>query len=224
MRFIENSPVFLADRVTTPLLILHNDQDDAVPWYQGIELFLSLRRLGKEVYLFNYNGEPHGLRKRAQPEGLHPAHAAVLRSLPEGRAQARLDGERHPVPGARAREREVQSGQRPVAAERSSARGPEFRGQAAQLPCVNVHGSCTLSFRVPQPRHWPRFRRQTAGTGTLYITIPADSTSTDVLPSDVFPKLSKMINRPARPNYGHVRGAFRSPFRPQDRSQPETFA
>jgi dipeptidyl aminopeptidase/acylaminoacyl peptidase len=65
MRFVENSPVFMADRVKTPLLMLHNDQDDAVPWYQGIEYFLALRRLGKEVYLFNYNGEPHGLRKRA---------------------------------------------------------------------------------------------------------------------------------------------------------------
>jgi len=63
-RFIENSPIFWADRVKTPLLMLHNDQDDAVPWYQGIEYYLALRRLGKEVYLFNYNGEPHGLRKR----------------------------------------------------------------------------------------------------------------------------------------------------------------
>ena len=64
LRFIENSPVFMAGRIETPLLILHDDQDDAVPWYQGIELFLSLRRLGKEVYLFNYNGEKHGLRQR----------------------------------------------------------------------------------------------------------------------------------------------------------------
>jgi dipeptidyl aminopeptidase/acylaminoacyl peptidase len=64
MRFVENSPVFMADRVQTPLLMLHNDADDAVPWYQGIEYFLALRRLGKEVYLFNYNGELHGLRKR----------------------------------------------------------------------------------------------------------------------------------------------------------------
>jgi dipeptidyl aminopeptidase/acylaminoacyl peptidase len=65
MRFVENSPVFMADRVQTPLLMLHNDQDDAVPWYQGIEYFLALRRLGKEVYMFNYNGELHGLRKKA---------------------------------------------------------------------------------------------------------------------------------------------------------------
>jgi dienelactone hydrolase len=65
MRYIENSPIFMADRVQTPLLMLHNDQDDAVPWYQGIEYYLALRRLGKEVYLLNYNGELHGLRRKA---------------------------------------------------------------------------------------------------------------------------------------------------------------
>ncbi len=65
MKFIENSPIFMADRVTTPLLMLHNDADDAVPWYQGIEYFLALRRLGKEVYMLNYNGQPHGLTKKS---------------------------------------------------------------------------------------------------------------------------------------------------------------
>jgi len=63
-RFIENSPIFWADRVETPVMILQNDADDAVPWYQGIEFYLALRRLGKEVYFFVYNGEPHGLRRR----------------------------------------------------------------------------------------------------------------------------------------------------------------
>ena len=63
-RFLENSPIFRVDRVQTPILMLHNDNDDAVPWYQGIEYYLGLRRLGKEVYMFNYNGEPHGIRKR----------------------------------------------------------------------------------------------------------------------------------------------------------------
>ena len=62
--FIENSAVFRANRVNTPLLMIADDDDDAVPWYQGIELFLSLRRNGKEAYLFNYNGEKHGLRHR----------------------------------------------------------------------------------------------------------------------------------------------------------------
>lgn len=63
-KYLENSPIFHIKRVETPLLILHNDQDDAVPWYQGIELFLALRRNGKEAYLLNYNGEFHGLRRR----------------------------------------------------------------------------------------------------------------------------------------------------------------
>jgi hypothetical protein len=46
------------------MLLLHNDNDDAVPWYQGIELYLALRRTGKEAYMFSYNGEFHGLRRR----------------------------------------------------------------------------------------------------------------------------------------------------------------
>ena len=63
-RFIENSPIFWMDKVQTPVMILQNDADDAVPWYQGIEFFLALRRLGKPAWLFNYNGQPHGLRNR----------------------------------------------------------------------------------------------------------------------------------------------------------------
>ena len=58
-RYIENSPLFALDKVETPLLILHNDKDGAVPWYQGIELFTGLRRLGKPCWMLNYNGEPH---------------------------------------------------------------------------------------------------------------------------------------------------------------------
>src|SRR5262245_29697536 len=64
MRFLENSPVFHADKIQTPLLLINNDEDDAVPWYQGIEFYLALRRLNKEAYMFTYNGEKHGLRKR----------------------------------------------------------------------------------------------------------------------------------------------------------------
>jgi peroxiredoxin/dienelactone hydrolase len=65
LRYQENSPIWFADKVKTPVLILHNDQDGAVPWTQGIEYFTALRRLDKECYLFNYNGEGHGLRNRA---------------------------------------------------------------------------------------------------------------------------------------------------------------
>ena len=58
-QYIENSPLFALDKVETPLLILHNDKDGAVPWYQGIELFTGLRRLDKPAWLLNYNDEPH---------------------------------------------------------------------------------------------------------------------------------------------------------------------
>ena len=62
-KYIENSPIFFADRVETPLLIMHNDGDGAVPWYQGIEYFVALRRLNKPAWLLNYNGDSHNLRK-----------------------------------------------------------------------------------------------------------------------------------------------------------------
>jgi dipeptidyl aminopeptidase/acylaminoacyl peptidase len=64
LQFIENSPLFWVERVKTPYLTIHNDEDDAVPWYQGIEFFSALRHLGKEAYMFNFNGEKHGLRER----------------------------------------------------------------------------------------------------------------------------------------------------------------
>jgi dipeptidyl aminopeptidase/acylaminoacyl peptidase len=62
--YIRNSPLFNADKVTTPLLMMANDADGAVPWYQGIEYFSALRRLGKKVWMMEYNGEGHGLTER----------------------------------------------------------------------------------------------------------------------------------------------------------------
>ncbi len=57
--FLENSPLFSLNKVQTPVLIMHNDKDGAVPWEQGIEYFTGLRRLGKPAWLLNYNDEPH---------------------------------------------------------------------------------------------------------------------------------------------------------------------
>lgn len=62
LEFIENSPVFFAPRVNTPVLILHNDKDGSVPWEQGIEYFMALRRLGKPAWLISYKGEGHKTR------------------------------------------------------------------------------------------------------------------------------------------------------------------
>jgi dipeptidyl aminopeptidase/acylaminoacyl peptidase len=62
MHYIENSPLFRAPDIQTPLLMMANDNDGAVPWYQGIELFTALRRLDKPVWMLSYNGEPHNLK------------------------------------------------------------------------------------------------------------------------------------------------------------------
>ena len=62
--YLENSPLFKVPQIKTPLVIMANDADGAVPWYQGIELFTAMRRLGKKVWMLNYNGEAHNLRER----------------------------------------------------------------------------------------------------------------------------------------------------------------
>ncbi|RZS96667.1 S9 family peptidase [Cecembia calidifontis] len=68
--YIENSPLFFMDRVNTPVLIMHNDDDGAVPWYQGIEMFMALKRLNKPAWLLQYNGEDHNLRLRKNRKDL----------------------------------------------------------------------------------------------------------------------------------------------------------
>ena len=69
-RFIENSPLFHLDRVTTPIMWMENDADGAVPWYQGIEFYLAMRRLKKEAYMITYNGEGHNPSKRANQKDI----------------------------------------------------------------------------------------------------------------------------------------------------------
>jgi dipeptidyl aminopeptidase/acylaminoacyl peptidase len=61
--YIRNSPAFHADKVTTPLIILHNDKDGAVDFNQGITYYNTLRQLGKDVILLEYIGENHGLQR-----------------------------------------------------------------------------------------------------------------------------------------------------------------
>ena len=123
LQFIENSPVFWAERVKTPYLSIHNDDDDAVPWYQGIEFFTALRRLGKEAYLFNFNGEKHGLRERENQKywTLHQDeffdHFLLGRPRP-----AWMD---KPVPYLERGQRDVNALYKPAEAKPAEARAPE---------------------------------------------------------------------------------------------------
>jgi dipeptidyl aminopeptidase/acylaminoacyl peptidase len=68
--YLENSPLFTMDRVNTPVLIMHNDADGSVPWYQGIEMFMALKRLNKPAWLLQYNGEDHNLVQRKNAKDL----------------------------------------------------------------------------------------------------------------------------------------------------------
>lgn len=68
--YTKNSPLFKADKVTTPLLLMHNDKDGAVPWYQSIEYFTALRRLDKKAWLLQYNDEDHNLVERRNRKDL----------------------------------------------------------------------------------------------------------------------------------------------------------
>ncbi|WP_423186859.1 prolyl oligopeptidase family serine peptidase [Alishewanella sp. d11] len=63
--YIDNSPIFFADRINTPLVIQFGDKDGAVPWEQGIELYLAMRRLNKDVVMLHYEGEDHHLARFA---------------------------------------------------------------------------------------------------------------------------------------------------------------
>jgi dienelactone hydrolase len=57
--WIKNSPVFYANNVTTPVLIMHSRDDDNVPFEQSVEFFKALRRLGKKAWLIQYDGMGH---------------------------------------------------------------------------------------------------------------------------------------------------------------------
>ena len=116
-KYIENSALFYADKITTPLLFMANDNDGAVPWYQGIEFFVALRRLQKEAYLVVYNGDDHNPTKRANQKDIdlkmqgffahhlkgEPAPEWMVKGIPmlkKGRDQVKLaaDADGQPTP------------------------------------------------------------------------------------------------------------------------------
>jgi len=63
--YTRNSPVYYAENIKTPLLLLHNDKDGAVDWNQGVTYYNTIRRMQKPVVMLQYRGENHGLVKPA---------------------------------------------------------------------------------------------------------------------------------------------------------------
>jgi dipeptidyl aminopeptidase/acylaminoacyl peptidase len=59
--YIWQSPVILANRIQTPLLMMHNKEDMVMPFAQSIELFTGMRRLGNRCWLLQYDSEQHTL-------------------------------------------------------------------------------------------------------------------------------------------------------------------
>lgn len=59
--YFENSPILYANRVSSPLLVMHNRTDRAVPFHHGLEFFLALRRLGKRVWMLQYDDGGHSV-------------------------------------------------------------------------------------------------------------------------------------------------------------------
>lgn len=58
-QYIANSPVFQAEKIQTPLLMIFGTEDRAVDWRQGLELYITMRRLGKSCIMLAYQGEGH---------------------------------------------------------------------------------------------------------------------------------------------------------------------
>jgi dienelactone hydrolase len=59
--YLKNSPVLYADKVSTPLLLMNNKGDNIVPFSQGVEFFTALRRLGKRVWMLQYDNGRHSV-------------------------------------------------------------------------------------------------------------------------------------------------------------------
>jgi dipeptidyl aminopeptidase/acylaminoacyl peptidase len=87
--YLENSPLFHFPNVRTPVVVMSNDADGAVPWYQGIEMFTGLRRLGKPVWLLSYNGEAHNLVERRNRKDIQIREQQFFDWLLKGEKPAR---------------------------------------------------------------------------------------------------------------------------------------
>jgi dipeptidyl aminopeptidase/acylaminoacyl peptidase len=67
--YVGQSPLFLAERIEKPLLLLHGDIDNNVPPGESYQMFAALKLLGKDVALVTFTGQQHFIleyKKRLQ--------------------------------------------------------------------------------------------------------------------------------------------------------------
>ena len=65
--YLARSPLMLVDRVTTPVQIIHSDDDFRTPLEQGLQYYTALKQLGKPAELVVMPGESHGLSRDGAP-------------------------------------------------------------------------------------------------------------------------------------------------------------
>jgi dipeptidyl aminopeptidase/acylaminoacyl peptidase len=65
--YLRHSPVTYAEQITTPVLILHSEQDLRCPINQAEELFVALRLLGRQPVMVRFPGESHELSRSGSP-------------------------------------------------------------------------------------------------------------------------------------------------------------
>ena len=66
--YVDQSPLFNADKIHTPLLLLHGDADTNVPLVESLQMFTALKLLGREVALVQVKGENHHILDYAKKE------------------------------------------------------------------------------------------------------------------------------------------------------------
>ena len=66
--YVDQSPLFNADKIHTPLLLLHGNADTNVPLIESLQMFTALKLLGREVSLVEVEGENHHILDYSKKE------------------------------------------------------------------------------------------------------------------------------------------------------------
>lgn len=85
--YTKHSPLFHADKITTPLLLLHGTVDNNVPPAESMQMYTALRLLGREVALVEVEGENHIInafdKRRAWQTNIFAWFAKHLKDQPQ---------------------------------------------------------------------------------------------------------------------------------------------
>jgi dipeptidyl aminopeptidase/acylaminoacyl peptidase len=78
--YVDQSPLFNADKIHTPLLLLHGNADTNVPLIESLQMFTALKLLGREVSLVEVEGENHHILDYSKKEKWLATQMAWFRS------------------------------------------------------------------------------------------------------------------------------------------------